>query len=392
MPKDANKWPILRPYRYPSGRVVWMVDCGLLVIEGSKQKRERYFFDSKKEAETKRDLLRIKRNNEGRAAFDLAQGERDDARIAIDLLKPHGVNLRQAAQFYLNNLDVLKSEKLVSDVVAELIAVKQKDGRSDRYVNDIQVRLRGFAAAFPDRHIHEITTPDLEEYLRSLNVGAVSRNNTRRLLVVLFGHAVKCRYALRNPAPETERATVTMEKPGILTILEAKKLLEAASADILPAIAIGLFAGLRPESEIWRLDWSQIDLKGKTIDVSKSKNTSSYRFVDIKPALTAWLKTHAKAKGPVSPIGRAYFRKVQESRETAAGKLEEAGKTAENLRSWPSDCLRHTFASYAYPIWGAERVSEQLGHGGSLQMLHRHYRNRVKLSEARAFWKLSPEL
>jgi hypothetical protein len=33
-----------------------------------------------------------------------------------------------------------------------------------------------------------------------------------------------------------------------------RALLENAAADFVPAVALGLFAGLRPESEIWALD------------------------------------------------------------------------------------------------------------------------------------------
>jgi hypothetical protein len=40
-------------------------------------------------------------------------------------------------------------------------------------------------------------------------------------------------------------------------------MLEAATPDFLPVIALGLFAGLRPESEIWRLAWSNIGFEDR---------------------------------------------------------------------------------------------------------------------------------
>jgi len=388
MPRDPDKWPILREYKYPSGKSVWMVDCGLTQING-KPKRERYFYELKKEAETKRDLFRTQRENEGQASFELTPAERDEAKAALEILKPHGINLRQAARFYIENLDVLGSERLVPDVVKELLETKKQDGRSDRYIRDIRVRLNAFGTVFSDRSIHQIKAAELEDYLRSLDVGPVSRNNVKRLLGVLFSFAVKRRYALRNPAVETERATITQEKPGILTVAEAKALVETADAEILPAIAIGLFAGLRPEAEIWRLDWSQVDLKQKLIDVGKSKNVASNRIVKISSNLVDWLKPHAKAHGPVSPRQTAYFDRVRELREKAAKKLEEAAGDPQNLRNWPSDCLRHSYASYHFARYKkANETAEQLGHGGSLTMFYRHYRNRVKEPDAIAFWKL----
>jgi site-specific recombinase XerD len=391
MPRDPDKWPILREYKYPSGKSVWMVDCGLTQFNG-KPKRERYFYELKKEAETKRDLLRTQRENEGLASFELTPAERDDAKAALEILRPHGANLRQVARFYVENMDVLGSEKLVPDVVKELLEIKRQDGRSDRYIRDIRVRLNAFANAFSDRLVHEVKTAELEDYLRALRVGPVSRNNVKRLLGVLFSFAVKRRYALRNPAVETERATVSQEKPGILTVPEATALLQNAEPDILPALALGLFAGLRPEAEIWRLDWSQVNLKQRLIDVGKSKNIASHRFVKVAKNLADWLKPHAETHGPVSPQQTAYFDRVRELREKAGKKLEEAGGDAQNLRDWASDCLRHSYASYHFARFKkANETAEQLGHGGSLTMFYRHYRNRVKESDAFAFWRILPD-
>jgi integrase len=286
--------------------------------------------------------------NEGQAAFELEPAQRDDAKKALDLLLPHGATLRQAAQFYIEHLDVISNRMPISDVVAELLEAKVQDGRSEAYIADIKVRLNAFATAFDGRMIHEIKSSELETYLRSLTVGAVSRNNVKRLLGVLFSFAVKRRYTLKNPASETDRATITQDKPGILTLPEVKALLKAAKPDILPAIAIGLFAGLRPEAEVWRLTWAQIDLKELLIDVSKSKNLASHRFVKISDNLAEWLKPYTDKSGAVSTTERQYFREIAGAREKAVEELGKAEADASNLQQWPSDCMRHTYASYHF--------------------------------------------
>ena len=390
MARDADEWPILREHLYPSGRKAWMVDCGTIRLNG-KSKRERYFYELKKDAESKRDLLRVQRKNEGQAAFELEPAQRDDAKKALEILSPHGATLRQAAQFFIEHLDVISNRMPVSDVVSELLEAKAQDGRSEAYIADIKVRLNAFAAAFDGRMIHEIKSAELESYLRSLTVGAVSRNNVKRLLGVLFSFAVKRRYTLKNPAAETDRATVTQDKPGILTLPEARALLKAANPDILPAIAIGLFAGLRPEAEVWRLEWSQIDLTERLIDISKSKNLASHRFVKISDNLAEWLKPYADKSGAVSSTERQYFREIAGTRKKAVEELEKAEADPSNLRQWPSDCMRHTYASYHFGAFkNAHETAEQLGHGGSLTMFYRHYRNRVKEPDAIAFWALRP--
>ena len=82
-----------------------------------------------------------------------------------------------------------------------------------------------------------------------------------------------------------------------MTLPEAEAFLRATGADFVPAIAIGLFAGLRPEAELWHLDWQSINLAGKLIDVTKSKNSISHRFVKNSDDLVAWLAPYAKKSG-----------------------------------------------------------------------------------------------
>ena len=364
----------------------WMVDCGMM--EG---RRIRFFYKTKDEAETKAGLMRVKRQNEGESSFGISAYTLADMKAALGLLSPHNVTLKAAAEFYLANLDVIRESKTVPKVVEELLAIKEQDGRADRYLRDLRFRLNTFANSFSSRPIHEIESREIDGWLRSLKTGPVDRNNYRRVVSVLFGFAVKCRYALKNPVAQVDVATVELNKPGILTVPEAKALLEAAAPAFVSVIALGLFAGLRPESEIWRLDWHHIDFEGREIDIQKSKNVASHRFVKISDNLAAWLAPHAKKKGPLCLQDEPYFRRMRETRERAANKLEADGIEAENLRGWSADCLRHSFASAHYAAFkDASATAEQLGHGGNLRMFHRHYRGRLKEADALAFWQILP--
>ena len=387
MARPKESWPIIRPRENKRGKIMsWMVDCGMM--DG---RRVRFFYKTKDEAETKAALMRVKRKNEGETSFGMSAYTLHDTKAALALLAPHNVTLKTAAEFYIANLDVIRTSKLVPEVVEELLATKEQDGRAERYIRDMCFRLNAFASGFATRPIHEIESREIDAWLRSLSTGAVDRNNYRRLISVLFGFAVNRRYALRNPVAEVAVANVEVSKPGILTVPEAKALLEAATPDFVPVIALGLFAGLRPEAEIWRLDWGNIDLETREIDVQKSKNVASHRFVKISENLAAWLKSHAKRKGPLCLQDEPYFRRMRETRERAAKKLEVDELDAGNLREWPSDCLRHSFASYHYAMYkSASDSAEQLGHAGNLRMFHRHYRNRVRETDALAYWHLVP--
>jgi integrase len=369
-----SKWPIIKSLKRKNG-TTWMVDCGM--VNG---KRPRFFFETKQEAQTKAELLRTERENEGMRAFNMTPAERDDALVALELLSPHQISLATAARFYLNNSDVVTAAKTVTEVIDELIAAKTQDGRSQRYLKDLEVRLGVFRRELGARPIHTLSTREVDDWLRRLNGGASNRNNYRRLLAVMFAYAAKRRYVLKNVVREIDVATEPNEKPGILTVEQARALLANAEPRIVPVIALGLFAGLRPESEIQRLDWSQINLEDRTIEVSKSKNLASDRFVTISDNLAEWLRKYQRPKGQVSPFRGTHFWKTMRPARDAAG-----------ITSWPTDVLRHSFASYHYGLYkDAPRLAEQLGHGQSLQMLFRHYRGRVKETEAKAYWEIRP--
>jgi site-specific recombinase XerD len=366
-----------------------MVDCGM--IDG---KRVRYAFRTKEEAEGKAALLRAQRKGEGEDAFALAKFDRTDAEAALEVLKPHGLTLLEAAKFYVQNISLVRDSKSVRAVVDELLKLKAQDGRSKRYLKDLRLKLsNGFAALFGTRPIHEITHQELDNWLRSHDDWlAVTRNNYATALGVLFGLAAKRGYLLKDPTEQLDRANVQLEKPGILSLDEARALLAAAPADFVSAIALGLFAGLRPEAELWHLDWRGIDLKEKLIDISTSKNSASHRFVKIAPNLLAWLKAYKRDSGPVSPKGDAYHGRLQKARAAAAQELDRANLPHASLDDWPQDAMRHTFASMHYAAFKhAAETAEQMGHSNGLRIFFRHYRNRVKPAEAALFWRLVPE-
>ena len=111
----------------------------------------------------------------------------------------------------------------------------------------------------------------------------------------------------------------------------------------MPAIAIGLFAGLRSEAELWHLDWQS--LADRLIEVTKNKNSISHRFVKISDNLIAWLAPYAKKSGRVTFGRDSYYTRLQSARHRAAETLESQSKESRNLRVWAQDTMRHTFAS-----------------------------------------------
>src|SRR4029453_11205955 len=160
-----------------------------------------------------------------------------------------------------------------------MIAKKEADGRSQRYIEDLRSKLPRFAQAFDDQMVATITTTQIDDWLRALEVGPTTRNNFRRVLIMMFAYAVKHGYATDNAAAETDKANEDDKPPGILTVQQTARLLEAASPGLLPYVAIGAFAGIR-RAELERLDWSDVHFDDNLIEVTAQKSkTARRRFV-----------------------------------------------------------------------------------------------------------------
>src|SRR5438132_12920818 len=88
-----------------------------------------------------------------------------------------------------------------------------------------------------------------------------TRRNRIRDLSILFEFCRRRGYCGSNPLENIERPIVTNGRPEIFSLSEAATLLTTAELhkelELVPTIAIGLFAGLRIE-EMKKLDWSNV--------------------------------------------------------------------------------------------------------------------------------------
>src|SRR4029434_9274373 len=137
---------------------------------------------------------------------------------------------------------------------------------SPRYLGDLRVRLGRFAVSFGEEMIAGISAGRIDEWLRGLGVGAVTRNTFRRRLAVLFSFAKRRGYVTENPIADVERAKERETEVEILYVTATERLRELAESDMVPCWAIGAFAGLR-RAEIERITWSEVDFESDVIEV-----------------------------------------------------------------------------------------------------------------------------
>jgi integrase len=362
----------VRPYRHS--------DTHKFILDLRAYGKGRKFFKTRAEANAERLRQQTLLERHSREAVGLSPRAMSEVIAARDRLAEYGKTLGDAVEFYVDHLERVRRCRIsVAQLAEEVLEAKRKDGRSAKYIDMLRLYFKRFCQDFGNRLIADITVEELDTWLRDLPGSPKTRADYRANIGVLFSHAAQRRMIDFNPIAFTAKPKLIDKAPEIFTVDELRALLEAAhriAPDVLPMLAIGAFAGLR-DAEITRVDWSEVDLARRHIEVKAAKAKSARRrIVPIQPNLSAWLRPYSGMKGHVVPAG-------------ARGKIDRACKEA-GLARWPKNGLRHSFASYRLAaIHDAPRVAVELGHT-SPQMLYSTYRELVLPEEAERYWKIAP--
>lgn len=339
--------------------------------------RDQQHFKNRSEAIAFYDQKKIERARFGSETELLSGRETRLFREWEEILKPYGKTIADAITHYTAHLKTNENSCTARELVDRLLEAKAAAGLSELHIRDIRCRLNVFAEKFNGRPVSEITSGEINSWLMSLPHSMFTRNRYRALTVMAYKFAIRNGFATNNPAAGGENGKVVAKPPGILTVEQTARLLNACPPDVLPYVAIGAFAGLRA-AEIQRLDWAQVDLESALIEVkAEICKTGQRRLVKIEPCLRAWLLPHRKSHGPVAPSS-SRLRKA----------LQQASKAA-GIAKWPSNALRHSCASYMLARdENAPAVALQLGH--DVKVLMKHYRELVKPVDAARYWKITP--
>jgi integrase len=335
--------------------------------------------DTKAAALTEQQAMEYIRAVEVLGPFKLTVGAAAEA-LAASLKRVGDMTaLNDAVKFYADR-HKKTTDKLVSDVVIELLAKWKSRGKSERYLNDIRSRLQNTFAQKFVCNIGSINTAAVQAWLDSMNFESQQTyKNYRTLLHLLFGFAVRRGYAVDNPVTEVERAEIRdTDEVGTYTPEEMAKLLSAASPEFLPCLAISAFAGLR-SAEIERLEWADIDLAAKLIKVRvEVAKTASRRFVPMADNLVEWLAPYAGQKGNVWKGSHDGYYQTQQ-------RLSETAKV-----DWVHNGLRHSYGSYRFAqLYDSGRVAGEMGNSASV--VNKHYRELVKPADAVKFFAVKPQ-
>jgi len=411
-----------------NGQLYWQVNLPSQVETHDGQNvrvRKRKTFRSLEEAETAAEQARIQDKNFGSTAFSIPEPLRREALAAARVLKPFEATLLEAAKFYADHLSRVNKSEAVAKVIKEILASKEHDNLRPRYLSDLRARLNRFAESFGERKIAELTAGDIDAWLRGLHRSPLTRNTFRLRLSTLFGYAISRGWCQTNPISDVKKVKPSSSPIEILTPEEFNRVLEVASDETLPYWLLGGFAGLR-RAEIERLEWKdihfdlakyrafiQVAASGDKEKIAKAEKewrksalvevpalkakTASRRFVQIRDNLAAWLERYIGRTGKVCPPN---LRKLLESDRTNTGiwigpesdeqEEDKIERPTGKLKPWPSNGLRHSFASYHLAQFeNAALLALELGHT-SQDLIFRHYRELVKPDVAAKYWGIRP--
>jgi integrase len=284
----------------------------------------------------------------------------------------------EAARYYKQHVDVDLPEVTATQAVDKLYAAMKAANRSAAYLHDINILLGDFADHFQCQ-LSSIQPDTLSAYLNGKQVGPVSKENRRRLLVVLFNFAKKQGW-LRKHEDTAADALQTIEikhkDPGIFTPVEMRRLLSKAKPDLIPYLTLIAFGGVRA-AEVVRLSWDAIDFeRGRIIVPAAVAKTGRKRKIDMQPNLVAWLEPFRTKHGKI----------YANTPERRIPRLAKAAKLP-----WKKNAMRHSFGSYRLEqTKNAGQVSLEMGN--SIAMVQKHYADIGVTAEATTeYWAIEPE-
>ena len=229
----------------------------------------------------------------------------------------------------------------------------------------------------------------LQTWLDDMEGSGRTKRNYLAVVAALFRFAIRRKYLPKDALEEVEAVQQAKEDTGeieIFTVAEMDEMLNAARPEMIPWLAIAGYAGLR-SAEIQRLDWREINLKERHIEITASKaKTAARRLAPITDNLAAWLKPYAKEFGKVTSF-ESWWNQIPNVVEAVN---QQRGKSPAEKFVWKHNALRHSFISYRLAaIKNAAEVA--LEAGNSPQMIFKHYRQLVTEAEAKKWFSIQPK-
>lgn len=268
--------------------------------------------------------------------------------------------------------------------VAETL--RAKSHRSSRTRQDIRYFRRRVLRTVPglaERPLRTLDTAECSLILSTVYPTASQRRKARAILSGIFSTCRRRGWCGENPVAMIDTPPIQEKEIRPLNLEQVRRLVrtacEPAHRPCLPALALMLYAGVRPK-EVQRLTWRHIDWEEQQVVIpARHSKTGGGRYIAIQPVLRDLLRlcSHTPGQRICPPNWRFRWRSLR----------RQAG-----FEVWVQDVLRHTFASYyAKHYRDVNTLQLYMGHR-NLQLLYTRYINMsgIDRCSARQFWDESP--
>ena len=293
---------------------------------------------------------------------------------------PAGHSLGDAVKFY-SQFNSTTAPLRFADLVDQFSKTKDADW-SRPHARAQKNRLNRLKEAFNCK-VSELTPEHIEVFLAQFEQAKPkTRNHFKALIKQLLCFAVELDAlpAIKpfNIVLKLEKAKVSI--PEIISPEQFEQYLKNAPIELIPALALGGFAGLRPE-EIKKITWEDYlkseDKIPMSADITK---TSLVRFVPKKAALRYWLGKVPNRTGKMLTISTTQKNKLVKNLKKLFG--GPIGKASQGR-----DLFRHCYVSYRFgECQRTSVVADETGHSESV--LKSSYLKLVSEEEATKWFSL----
>ena len=375
----------LRPQKLPSrvkkGVSPWCLSVPPNLSETGE--RQRLFFATEREAKAAAERLKTRKANFGASLGSLTSAQIVMAAECFDILAEFpDADIKTAVLHYLSTLRARLKSVTFLELFDRYLELKQN--RSAKYRNELRITRDRF------KSLHELRvcdiTPEILEPLL-LPIPAANRNAIMRYLRAVFAYGVKRSYLATNPITRLDFTDIARKEVEILEPEQVSKLLtDALSNDLelLPFLVFGFFSGIRPDGELTKLEWRDVDLADRVITIrSEVSKTRRRRFPSLSENAVAWLmEYHARGgrrEGLIVPWGLPFLRKHRLANRARAG-----------VTRWPQQGMRHSFCSYWLAVHKDINQLVLLSGHDNVDTMWRSYHKGATKSEAAKFWEIRP--
>lgn len=331
-----------------------------------------------------------------------------EARRAFDFYRDAAIELAEAGA------TVPRFEELVADALAQVRARHRAAGENavlvaegvaeftaykasrvgDRQLANLKDQLKRFAQSYGTRAVRDITAPEIDAWLSSLRsrrnphkkdvpplLAPLSRNHYRASLHAFLSYAAAPArgWIERNPLADSEPEKVNTGEPEAYTPEDAAAIMQTAldhKPELVPVLALGLFAGLRV-SEAIDTELGKLPAEGGEFRAGAGRKTGA-RMAPFTETAAAWMAAQPRRSGKAwTQSPRALVEHIQELFTLA--KVEQIANGA-----------RHSFITYrTAETRDVARVADECGN--SVSTIKNHYRQLVTAEAAQRFFAIRPE-